>query len=95
MLSWQPTHLTSLTWAGATAFIMLIVGVGTRFLSTLAATVAAGVPALGFHGIDRGLILYAGIYSAILGFLVIFSVSEVLLNQRRRPGQVRMKPAGV
>lgn len=67
------------------AIFMAVIGGGTRYLSSLAGTLEASVPRHGIDHIDRGLIAYAAIYTALLAFCVVFSVAEVVRNQRLRP----------
>ncbi|MFA1627616.1 hypothetical protein ACDY96_34300 [Rhizobium mongolense] len=77
----------SLILAFGAALFMALVGGGTRFLSTQAGTLGASVPRPGgtvIDHIDRGLIAYAAIYTALLAFCVVFSVAEVVRTQRFR-----------
>ncbi|NKL74902.1 hypothetical protein [Rhizobium leguminosarum] len=79
----------SLLLAVGAAICMGIIGGGTRYLSSLAGTLEASVPRQGIDHIDRGLIAYAAIYTALLAFCVVFSVAEVVRNQRLRPSLAR------
>lgn len=88
---WEPDHRTSLIWAAGTALLMALVGGITRYMSSWAGALQAAVPRESLDDIDRGLIAYAAIFSAIIGFSVVFAVSEVLLYQRRTPGSVNTR----
>jgi hypothetical protein len=77
----------SLILAFGAALFMAVIGGGTRLLSTQAGTLGASMPRAGGSGIDhidRGLIAYAAIYTALLAFCVVFSVAEVVRTQRFR-----------
>nr|WP_250814020.1 hypothetical protein [Neorhizobium tomejilense] len=77
-----PTRLWSLAWGAGTAVFMAFAGGGTRLLSTLAGSLQASVPRVGLDSIDLGLIVYTAMYSALLGFCIAFSISEVLISRR-------------
>ncbi|MBY3158293.1 hypothetical protein HFO56_39015 [Rhizobium laguerreae] len=77
----------SLVLAFGAALFMALVGGGTRLLSTQAGTLGASMPrssGIVIDHIDRGLIAYAAIYTALLAFCVVFSVAEVVRTQRFR-----------
>ncbi|AXA44625.1 hypothetical protein [Rhizobium leguminosarum] len=79
------TRRFNLIIALGAAFVLGLVGGLTRWLSCWAGALQAAVPRERLDGIDHGLIVYATLYSAVLGFFVVLCVSEVLHNQRRRP----------
>ncbi len=80
------TRVTSLRCASRAAVIMLIAGMLTRFLTFLGgARDGVRTPIVETDGALTGLILYAGLYSALIGFLVVFCLSEVLFYKRRAP----------
>lgn len=81
------TFLNSLAWATSAAGIMAFCGAITRALSSWSSMVNAGRP--GFDEIDRGLIVYAALYSAIIGFFVVFCVAEALRDYRRSTSRGR------
>lgn len=93
-LNRSPTWLSSLQWGLASACVAAAMGALARFSMTLALIRRWGGDV---EAIDRGLIFYSALYSAIVGFFVIFILSEVLLNQRtnRRRGETSFatKPA--
>lgn len=73
----------SITWGLGTALLLGLVGGLTRWMSVWAGALQASVPRQSLDAIDRGLIAYTAIYSALIAFCVVFSVAEVLRNQRR------------
>lgn len=86
----QKTLSWSRGWAIRAALIMGFCGGATRFLTSWASALNRSAEKPQLDAIDHGLIAYAAIYSAILGFLVVFCIAEALQNQRRRrPGSQR------
>jgi hypothetical protein len=79
----QP-FLSSFAWATRAAAIMAVCGGITRTLTSWSALDATRQS---LDAIDRGLIVYAAIYSAIIGFCVVFCAAEALVNQRRVLGR--------
>ncbi|MGO8047891.1 hypothetical protein ACC713_33980 [Rhizobium johnstonii] len=79
-----PRHRTNLAWACGSAVLMAVVGGLTRLASSRAGALQAAIPRESLDDVDVGLIFYAALYSAIVGFLVVLCVSEVLRNQRSR-----------
>lgn len=79
------TRRFNLLIALGAALVLGLVGGITRLLSCWAGALQAAVPRQSLDGIDCGLIVYAVLNSAILGFVVVLCVAEVLHNQRRRP----------
>lgn len=79
-----PLHRTNLAWACGSGALLAVVGGLTRFASSKAGALQAAVPREGLNDVDYGLIFYAALYSAIVGFLVMLCISEVLRNQRSR-----------
>lgn len=69
---------SSLRWAVSAAAIMFIAGIGTRLLSSF-----AGGSLSEIDGELTGLMLYAALHSALVGFFVVFCVSEMLLFKMR------------
>jgi len=76
------SHLGSIAWGVVSALLMAAIGGLTRYATSWAGTVQASVPKESLDAIDRGLIAYTAIYSCILGFVIAFFVSEVLINLR-------------
>jgi hypothetical protein len=74
------TSVSSFLWAGCAALIMAVSGGVTRALTSWSSAVRRSD---GLDAIDFGLIAYAAIYSAIIGFCVVFCVSESLANRGR------------
>lgn len=70
----------SFRWAIASATIMALCGMLTRFIMSLAASNRGGRS--GLDAIDYGLIFYATVLAAIIGFTVIFCLSEAIRNAR-------------
>ena len=88
----QPTWKASLRWALKAGIVTAAFGALARITQSLVAARKWGRD--GLDAIDMGLIFYATIYSALIGFCVIFFLSEALLNQknnRRRPPAVLLK----
>lgn len=87
-LSARRTWMSSLPWAILAAVTMALGGGLSR---TMASSVAlARNPAReSLDAIDRGLIVYSALYSAIIGFFVVFCVAEYLLNQRLARGRAQ------
>lgn len=77
-LALQPTFLSSVIWAACSAVTMALCGGMTRYLTSRATKSAAQ----SLDAIDRGLIVYSSLFSALVGFFVVFCIAEVLLNQR-------------
>jgi hypothetical protein len=70
----------SFRWAIASAVIMALCGTLTRLIMSLAALARSGRP--GLDSIDYGLIFYATVLAAIIGFTVIFCLSEAIRSAR-------------
>nr|WP_319386495.1 hypothetical protein [uncultured Roseibium sp.] len=87
----QKTMAWSRGWAIRAAILMGLCGGATRFLTSWASALNRSAEQPQLDAIDHGLIAYAAIYSAILGFLVVFCVAEALQNQRRRQSGVSTK----
>jgi integral membrane sensor domain MASE1 len=70
------TFVSSWEWACWTAVAMFVVGAVTRYLTFLG---GAGQTKniSDTEGVVVGLMLYAGLYSAIIGFSVVYCVSEM------------------
>jgi len=83
----KPHRFWSLAWGLCAAMIMAFVGAVTRLLTTWAGALHAPVPRQYLDAIDRGLIAYTAIYSAIIGFVIAFCVCEVLINRRYLAGR--------
>lgn len=66
---------SSLRWARWTALAMFVAGFASRALTTLAGTKPS------FDGVTTGLLLYAAANSALIGFFVVFCVSEMLFHK--------------
>ncbi len=81
----QPTYLSSVTWASCTAVIMALCGGFTRYLTSWATKPTAQ----SLDAIDRGLIVYSALFSALIGFFVVFCIAEALLNQRSGTERLR------
>lgn len=80
----RSARATSVIWGLSAALALAVTGGVTRLLSSYAGALQAAIPRESlFDSVDRGLIVYAALYSAIIGFCVVFSISEVLLYQRR------------
>lgn len=78
-LSLQPTYLSSLIWAVGASVVMAVCGGATRYLTSWATKPAT---TLSLDAIDRGLVVYSAMFSAFIGFVVVFCVTAALLNQR-------------
>ncbi len=98
-LALRPTYFSSLVWALGSAIIMAFCGGLTRYFTAWSAKSAA---TQSLDAIDRGLIVYSALFSALIGFFVVFCVTAVLLNQRSSserlrtaqvPGRAAPKPA--
>lgn len=74
----------SLKWAAQVAVVMAIVGSLTRYLTYFAGSTVAAGGRREFDEIDTGLMIYAGLHSALIGFFVIFCVSEMMSYRRSR-----------
>ena len=85
----QKTWRASLQWALKAAAIMGLCGFIARTIRSIVAARVAQPPRPGLDAIDYGLIFYSTVYSALVGFVVIFFLSEVLLNHRRGIGSMR------
>lgn len=68
---------SSWLWAAAAGASMFVAGVLTRTLTVLGGT------ASGIDGEVSALVLYAALHSALVGFVVVFCVSEVLFFKLR------------
>ncbi|GFE49012.1 hypothetical protein So717_07650 [Roseobacter cerasinus] len=79
----QKTWRSSLLWASRVAVIMGALGFCARTIRSIVAARVAEPPRPGLDAIDFGLIFYSTVYSALIGFVVVFFLSEVLLNQRQ------------
>ncbi|MCA1408517.1 hypothetical protein I6F26_30210 [Ensifer sp. IC3342] len=89
-LSLRPAYLSSLAWALGSAVIMALCGGLTRYLTSWS-TKSATTQSL--NAIDRGLIVYSALFSALIGFFVVFCVTAVLLNQRSSSERLRTAQA--
>lgn len=78
------TVVSSLNWSLRTAAIMAVTGALTRGLASWSSASYAG---RSIDEIDRGLIVYGAIQSAIIGFVVVYCVSEALANHSRAAGR--------
>ncbi len=87
-LSFHPTWLSSLVWATAAGIVMGIVGGITRYLTALSAMNATPTRE-SLDAIDRGLIVYAALFAAVIGFFVAFCIAEMLRNQGRSSDRVK------
>lgn len=67
---------SSFRWAVCAAAIMALCGALTRYAMSLAAL--AYSPRTALDQIDHGLILYAAIFAGLIGFAVIFCLSEAI-----------------
>lgn len=83
----RSTWVSSLLWATSAAVIMTLIGGATRYLSAWAAALRFNRD--GLDEIDRGLIVYAALSSALIGFFVMLCVTQALLNSRT--GAVRRR----
>jgi hypothetical protein len=90
----KPHRGWSLIWGLRAALIMAVIGAVTRLFTTWAGAMHASVPRQSLDAIDRGLIAYTAIYSAILGFVIAFCVCEVLMNRRYLPEKRARRPGG-
>lgn len=82
----RPTYLRSLAWAVSAAATLALCGAITRYVTAWSSALNALTPRQSLDEIDRGLIIYAALYSGIIGFIVIFCIAEVLFNQRSAKG---------
>lgn len=90
----SPTWKSSLQWGLISSCATAAMGALARLAQSLAFARQWGEE---LEAIDMGLIFYSTLYSAIVGFCVVFFLSEVLLNQkpnrRRGEAQFATKPA--
>ncbi|MBD9627603.1 hypothetical protein IB279_32105 [Ensifer sp. ENS06] len=77
-LSLRPTCLSSLIWAFSSAVVMALCGGITRYSSAWAAMPLSAQSLTDMH---RGLIYYSIVFSALIGFFVVFCIVSALLNQ--------------
>jgi hypothetical protein len=70
----------SLLWATWAAAVMCVVGGVARYVVSWVVLMNSPRPG-GIDSIDRGLVFYSMIYSALIGFVVVFCIAEVLLNR--------------
>ncbi|MGO7486606.1 hypothetical protein ACCT28_36255 [Rhizobium ruizarguesonis] len=78
---------TSSLWLAARAAAIMAFWAGvTRALTAWSAAVNALPPRSGLDDIDRGLIVYSMLFSAIVGFFVVHCVAEAVFAQRRVSG---------
>jgi len=78
----KPYWTVSLKWGLWAALIMALSGAVARMSQSWVAARVAQPPRPGLDAIDYGLIFYATAYSALIGFVVIYFLTEVLLSQR-------------
>lgn len=78
----QTSWHSSLQWGVVAALAMGSVGAAARALQSHVAAQKQGRD--GLDHIDMGLMFYTTVYSALIGFVVIFFLSEVLMHQRKR-----------
>lgn len=94
-LAGKPSWRTSLPWGLATAIVVGAFGALAR--ATQSYVSARQWSRDGLDEIDMGLIFYATVYSALIGFVVLFFLSEILLNQRsfkrRNAAAISAQPA--
>ena len=87
----MPSWKASRQWGFWTAAIMGAIGALARTAQSLVAARVAQPQRLGLDRFDYGLIFYSTVYSALIGFVVVYFLTEVLLNQwpihRHRPHQ--------
>ncbi|NRP74952.1 hypothetical protein ILFOPFJJ_05875 [Ensifer psoraleae] len=93
-LSLNPPLLSSLLWATGSAVVMAVFGGITRYAAAWAAMPSTTQSLTDIH---RGLIFYSIVFSALIGFLVVFCITAALLNlhsgSERRPGAKTSRPA--
>ncbi|MDW3223357.1 MAG: hypothetical protein R8G34_10790 [Paracoccaceae bacterium] len=80
-LSGRPTWRASLRWALRAAAGTALIGAFSRTFFGIVSARVANPPRPGLDAIDYGLIFYSTLYSWLIGFVVIYVISEVLLNQ--------------
>ncbi|UVC19302.1 hypothetical protein [Mesorhizobium onobrychidis] len=73
---------SSFLWGISAALVVGIAGGLGRTLTSWASAQNAFAPRSSLDAVDRGLIVYAMLNSAIIGFVVVFCVSELLSNHR-------------
>lgn len=78
----RPVWLSSLLWAAGSAAVMALIGGFARYMSAWAGARRAVPPRVELDAIDRGLIVYAALYAAIIAFLVVYCLAEALLSSR-------------
>lgn len=86
------TLRANLAWGALAGGVLLVVGGASRALASWASMVHSGRQAL--DDIDRGLIVYASLQSAIVGFAVLFFVAQVVSDQLRSGQQERAGKSG-
>lgn len=74
---------SSLGWGLASGVVMALCGGVTRYLTSWAAASNAIPPRLALDAIDRGLVFYATILAALIGFSVMTCLAEALKQHRR------------
>ncbi len=99
LLDWPASNdddrmTSSFRWATWSAAIMALCGMLTRYAMSLAALARSSRPKL--DEIDYGLISYAAILAALIGFVVIFCLAEAIRSARvgsdlRNPTRLRPK----
>ncbi|WP_105386390.1 hypothetical protein [Neorhizobium alkalisoli] len=86
ILSRKSRRHSSVIWAASSAMIMGMCGGVTRYITSWASKSTA-TPSL--DDIDRGLIFYSAMFSALVGFFVVFCIVEALLHQHSNTERFR------